>query len=130
MLLQVGCHLEKPLQNLKFNQLQEKKKDVSEKINEISPVGPVLGGQWYVNRFWFIQESNKDFYLEYEDGHIMRRLLAETEKANQSLNHKIIAVFEPGEVDWKLIQGEDKFFGQSLDLYEYSDELETWVKKN
>lgn len=105
-------------------------KDISEKINELSPVKPVLGGKWYVNRFWFIQESNKDFYVEYEDGHIMSRLLIETEKVGQGLTYKIIGVFEPGEVDWKLMEGEDKFFGQSLDLYEYSNELEMWVKKN
>jgi hypothetical protein len=102
-------------------------KDVSERINEISPVEPVLGGKWYVLRFWFIQDSNKDFYVEYEDGHIMRQILAKTD---QGLNHEIIGVFEPGEVDWELKQGEDKFFGSLLDLYEYNEELEAWIKKN
>lgn len=104
--------------------------DVSEKIAEISPEDPVLGGSWYVVRFWFIKNSNNDFYVEYEDGHIMRRLLLEVKEATEEINYKITAFFEPGEVDWQIKQGEDKFFGESLDLYEYSEELESWIKKN
>ena len=83
-------------------------KDVCERINDISPVNPVLGGKWYVLRFWFIQDSNKNFYTEYEDGHIMSKILAEAEKINEELTYKIFGVFEPGEVDWQLKQGEDK----------------------
>lgn len=105
-------------------------KDVSERINEISPIKPVLGGKWYVLRFWFLKNDNENFYVEYEDGHIMSKFLAEAKKKNETLNYAIIGVFEPGEVDWRLTEGEDKFFGQSLDLYEYSEELEKWIKKN
>jgi len=100
--------------------------DVSRKINEISPRKSVVGGTWHVLRFWFIQENNTDFYTEYEDGHIMSKVLLETENSN----YNIVAIFEPGEVDWKLIEGEDRFFGKSLDLYEYSEELNRWINKN
>jgi len=41
------------------NQLnrQEITKDLTKKINEISPVKPTMGGNWYVNRFWFAENS-------------------------------------------------------------------------
>jgi len=104
--------------------------DFSQKIGEVSPAKPVLGGSWYITRFWFIQESNKDFYAEYEDGHIMARVLIETEKNNTKLDYKVVAYFEPGENDWILKKGEDKFSGALFDLYEHSEELDQWIKKN
>jgi hypothetical protein len=104
--------------------------DVSKKIAKISPVKPVLGGKWRVNRLWFVQGSNENFYVEYEDGHILRRVLIMVKKKDDGLDYKVIAYFEPGEVDWELKDGEDKFFGSSLDLYEYNDELGKWIKKN
>lgn len=104
--------------------------DFPNKIAEISPIKPVLGGNWYINRFWFIQDSNKDFYVEYEDGHIMRQILVGVGKKNNQLEYKMIAYFEPGENDWVLKRGEDNFSGALLDLYEHSEELEKWVKKN
>lgn len=104
--------------------------DLSQKIGDISPAKPVLGGKWYINRFWFIRESNKDFYAEYEDGHIMAQILVEAEKKDGKLNYKVVAYFEPGENNWVLKKGEDKFFGSLLDLYEHNEELEDWIKKN
>jgi hypothetical protein len=104
--------------------------DFPNKIADISPTKPVLGGNWYINRFWFIQDSNEDFYAEYEDGHIMARILIEAGRNNSGLNYKVVAYFEPGENDWVLKQGEDKFFGEPLDLYEHSEDLGKWVKKN
>jgi len=104
--------------------------DFPNKIAEISPIKPVLGGNWYINRFWFIQDSNKDFYAEYEDGHIMARILIEAEKKNSGLEYKVIAYFEPGENDWVLKRGEDKFSGSLMDLYEYNDNLGRWIKRN
>lgn len=104
--------------------------DISKKIAEISPVRPVFGGKWRVNRFWFVQGSNENFYVEYEDGHILRQILVMAEKKDEGLDYKVIAYFEPGEVDWELKDGEDKFFGSSLDLYEYNEELGEWIKKN
>ena len=112
--------------------------DFPKKIADISPAKPVLGGSWYINRFWFIQNSNKDFYAEYEDGHIMRQILVEARKVypersrgeDDKLEYKVIGYFEPGENDWILKKGEDKFSGVLLDLYEHSEELGRWVKKN
>jgi len=104
--------------------------DLVNKIASISPAKPVLGGSWYINRFWFIKDSNKDFYIEYEDGHIMRQVLVEAGKKNGNLNYKVVAYFEPGENDWELKQGEDKFRGEILNLYEHSEELNQWIRKN
>ncbi|MFZ5559454.1 MAG: hypothetical protein ACOZAL_01520 [Patescibacteria group bacterium] len=109
---------------------EEVMKDCQMKIAGLSPVKPVLGGTWYINRFWFIKDSNKDFYVEYEDGHIMRQILVEAEKGDGKLDYKVAAYFEPGENDWILKQGEDKFSGSLLDLYEHSEELDQWIKKN
>jgi len=105
--------------------------DVVEKINKISPVEPVLGGSWHITRFWFVQDSNKDFYVEYEDGHILRQILLEAEKKNKDeIEYKVVGYFEPGETNWILKAGTNPFLGKSLDLFEYSQELGKWIKKN
>ena len=104
--------------------------DVAEKIGDISPVKPVLGGDWHVNRFWFVKDSNENFYVEYEDGHILRQVLLNTEKEEDKLNHKVIGYFEPGETTWVLEKGKDSFFGENLDLYEHDEESGIWAKQN
>lgn len=109
---------------------QEIMQDVVEKISEISPVKPVLGGDWYVSRFWFIKDNNENFYVEYEDGHIFRRVLLSAEKKEDKLNYKVIGYFEPGETTWARKKGEDPFFDRELDLYEYDNESGQWLKKN
>ncbi|OGZ32823.1 MAG: hypothetical protein A2V69_03285 [Candidatus Portnoybacteria bacterium RBG_13_40_8] len=109
---------------------EEIMEDCMVKISEMSPVKPVLGGKWHINRFWFIKSSNKDFYIEYEDGHIMGQILVEAGKKDGKLDYEVVAYFEPGENDWILKQGEDKFRGEILDLYEHSEELNQWIKKN
>jgi len=105
-------------------------RDIVEKIGNISPVKPVLGGSWFVTRFWFVKDSNENFYVEYEDGHILRRVLLKAEKKDDEIKYKIIGYFEPGETNWILKQGKDPFFGENLDLYEYDEESRKWVKKN
>ena len=109
---------------------QEIMRDVAEKISKISPVESALGGSWYVVRFWFIEASNENFYIEYEDGHIMRQVLLNIEKKNGDFRYKEIGYFEPGETNWALKKGEDKFIGNSLDLYERDIEFGYWVRKN
>ena len=104
--------------------------DAASRIAELSPVAPVLGGQWFAERFWFIQGSDKDFYVEYEDGHILRRLLLRTEPKDDRYQYKVAAYFEAGESDWVLKNGQDQQFGKSLDLYEYDENNKKWVKKN
>lgn len=121
-----------PNDNFQEEQLncQEIMKDVANKIGEISPEKPVLGGNWYVVRFWFISNSDKDFYVEYEDGHILRRMLLNAEKKNNEFNYDVVGYFEPGETTWELKKGEDPFFGETLILYEYNEETALWVKQN
>jgi len=109
---------------------EEMMDDFMKKIGEISPAKPVLGGSWYINRYWFPQGIDDGFYAEYEDGHIMREILVTAKKKDNQLDYEVNAYFEPGENDWVLKQGEDKFLGKSLDLYEYNEELGKWVKKN
>ena len=107
---------------------QEIMKDLSSKISQVSPVKPVLGGQWFIDRFWFA--TDKDFYVEYEDGHILRRILVKLEGSTDKPEYKIIGYFEPGENDWVLKQGQDTMFGKPLDLYEYDQIKKEWTKRN
>jgi len=46
------------------------------------------------------------------------------------LDYKIIGYFEPGENNWILKKGKDTIFNSNLDLYEYDDESDCWLKKN
>lgn len=112
--------------------------DLAQKIGEISPAEPVLGGKWYITRFWFADDSNA--YIEYEvvgflptaeeDGHIMRRMLVKVEGEQEKPEYKVIAYFEPGENDWILKSGEDTMFGKPLGLYEFDQEKQEWAKRN
>ncbi len=104
--------------------------DVAQTIAEISPVKPVLGGHWFVDRFWFVDGSDKDFYVEYEDGHILRQVLLEAQEKETGLSYQVAAYFEPGESEWTLKSGQDEQFSKNLDLYEFDDTLKSWVKKN
>ena len=104
--------------------------DVAQTISDISPVEPVLGGHWFVERFWFIKDSDNIFYVEYEDGHILRRVLLQAQEKETGLSYEVLAYFESGESDWVLKSGQDTQFGKNLDLYEFDDSLKSWVKKN
>lgn len=107
-------------------------KDVAAKIAQLSPVEPVLGGQWYVTRFWFIDGSYATFYVEYEDGHILRQILltADTSQAPQKLSYKVDAYFEAGESGWLLRSGKDQESTLPLILFEYDQTAGRWVRKN
>jgi hypothetical protein len=106
--------------------------DVAQKIGKLSPQEPVLGGHWFVDRFWFIDGSNNTFYVEYEDGHIMARLLltADTSQAPAKISYHQNAFFEPGESDWILKSGQDQTSGRALILFEFDQAKGRWVQKN
>ncbi len=105
--------------------------DVAARIGEISPVQPVLGGKWYVLRYWFIDGSYNSFYVEYEDGHIMSKLLLTADLSQMpAISYKVDAVFEPGESDWILKSGKDQTSGLPLILFEYDNNKNQWVQKN
>ena len=104
--------------------------DIASKIAQLSPAQPVLGGQWFVDRFWFVNGSDKDVYVEYEDGHILRRVLLAVSESGGSFKYTVAAYFESGESDWILKSGQDTQFGKNLDLYEYDEKKGEWVKKN
>jgi len=110
---------------------------VEENISEISPVKAVLGGTWYVTKFWTIEDENgvvddnaERFYVEYEDGHIMNKMLLDVFVDEFSISHEVKAVFEPGESDWNLIEGEDLEVGKNIYLYEKDSGSEKWIKIN
>lgn len=102
--------------------------DLATKIGALSPVKPVLGGIWHITRFWFADDRN--LYIEYEDGHIMGRILVAVSGAEEKPEYKVIGYFEPGENDWILKTGKDTMAGKELDLYEYNTDNKEWAKKN
>lgn len=106
--------------------------DVAKRIGELSPVEPVLGGKWYVLRYWFVDGSYSTFYVEYEDGHIMRKILltADLSKAPEKIGYKVDAYFEPGESDWVLKTGKDQKSTLPLILFEYVEAQKNWLQKN
>jgi len=106
--------------------------DVAAKIVQLSPAPPVLGGKWFASRFWFVDGSNNTFYVEYEDGHILRQLLlaADTSQAPEKISYAVKAFFTPGESGWVLQSGQDEMSGRNLILYEYDETAGRWVQKN
>lgn len=104
---------------------------VAQNISQLSPVEPVLGGSWHVNRCWWPKDQLevKDFYLEYEDGHILRQIIVRREIKDSQPEYKVMAYFEPGEDGWQLKDGHNTLFGQNLELYEYNPDSGEWEKK-
>jgi len=105
--------------------------DVAVKISELSPFESVLGGKWYVTRYWWpkLAINLGDFYVEYEDGHIMRQIILRPEKTDTQINYQLIAGFIDGEDGWELSQGENNLFGQELIGYEYDQPNGEWITK-
>ena len=105
--------------------------DVAARIGQLSPEAAVLGGQWYVLRYWLIGGSYSTFYVEYEDGHIMRKLLLTANLSKlPSISYKVNAVFEPGESDWILKTGQDQASALPLILFELDQATGRWTQKN
>jgi len=103
--------------------------DVAARIGQITSEKPVSGSQWQATRFWFVDGSYSTFYVEYEDGRAMRRMLlvADTSQAPQNIKYDIKASFIPGESDWVLKNGKDGQFGQPLILYSFDKNANSWV---
>ena len=96
-----------------------------EDITDISPKAAGVGVVWRVDRFWFVNDTNT--YVEYGDGKVQRQVLI---RKTSDTEYKILGYFEPGETGWDLIEGEDPYFGDKVDLYEYNLTLTEWVKLN
>ena len=101
----------------------------TQKINEVSPEPPVLGGKWLVTRFRFVDGNM--VYVEYEDGHIARAfLLTLTKTVAMAPDYRIVGFFEPGPLGYKLLAGEDSAAGQPQEIYEYNETVSKWIKVN
>jgi len=94
---------------------------ISAHLNELSLIKPVLGGSWHINRFSLIDESY--LYIEYEDGHIMGRLLLE----KQNNQWKMLASFKPGKDMWELASGKDSYSGAHVTIYEMDQNTRKWI---
>jgi len=107
---------------------QEVMESVTKNISNLSPVEPVLGGKWNTINFWFAENFN--FYVDYEDGHILRRLLVSIEGKTENPEYKIIGFFEPGDDQWILKEGKNPIFDKPLDLYGWDGIKSEWTKVN
>ncbi|TRZ80910.1 hypothetical protein D4R86_03620 [bacterium] len=88
---------------------------IVENITDLSPEKAILGGSWQVLRFEFVDANH--LYVEYEDGHILRRILIE----QLDNTWKILAYFKQGKDMWELISGKDIYFGAALIIYNKND---------
>ena len=101
----------------------------STKINEVSPEKPVSGGKWAVKRFRFVDASN--VYVEYGDGQVKRAFLLSLNKTVGTVpDYKILGYFEPGQLEYKLLAGEDPAKGKPQEIYEYNGDTKKWLKVN
>lgn len=101
----------------------------SGKINEIAPEKPSLGGTWHIIRFRFTGDNN--VYVEYEDGHNARAFLLTIDSSvGATPNYRIIGFFEPGQLEYKILAGENPYKGQPQDIYEFNETAQKWVKVN
>lgn len=100
---------------------------VGKNIASLSPEKPVLGGKWYVIRFWFVKDNIA--YVEYEDGHISREILVEGKESGGEADCRVIGYFEPGANEWILKDGDDPYFGKLRELYEWDDISKAWKKR-
>jgi len=80
-------------------------------IANLSPEKAILGGSWQVICFEFVDGDH--LYVEYEDGHIVRRILIE----RSDNKWKVLAYFKQGKDMWELISGKDVYFGAALVIY-------------
>lgn len=108
-------------------------KFISSNIQSLFSTKPVPEESLHVNRFWFAKNAaglDKTLvYAEYEDGHIMKKVLVEVDAAQIPFSASIKALFKAGEADWNIIQGEDLAFGKPLLLYEKDEKTGEWSKK-
>ena len=87
----------------------------TDNISNLSPEPAVLGGTWYITRFSLVDENH--LYIDYEDGHIMRRLLLE----KSDTDWKVLGFFQPGKDMWELVEGQDTYLGSPLTIYDMSE---------
>jgi hypothetical protein len=111
-----GAEIEAPKQTIE---------ELAEQISSLSPVDSEPGSSWKLKRVEFVDGDN--FYVEYTDGALQRRLLLRREPPEVKRRYKVVGFFRPGENLWKLVQGENPYFGTPVEIYEKNSEGE-WEK--
>lgn len=113
-----GAEIETPKQTIEA---------IGERIGSLSPVDSEPGSSWELERVGFVDGNN--FYVEYTDGALTRRLLLRRAAPKAKQDYKVIGFFRPGEDFWKLVQGENPYFGTPVEIYE-KNESNVWKKIN
>ena len=89
---------------------------VEKNIENITPYIPSPEAAWRILRFAFV--SDESAYVEYEDGHIVSRLLLRCIKLEGDIKCENVGLFEAENFAWKLVSGEDPFSEKVTQYYE------------
>lgn len=82
---------------------------ICENISNLASEDATMGGTWYVTQVEFADPNYA--YIEYEDGHDMRKILI-TYVIDPGFDSEVIAYFEPGDsATWDLVSGDDEASG-------------------
>lgn len=113
-----GAKIEAPIQTIEA---------VEASLSSLSPLDSEPGSSWKLERVEFVDGDN--FYIEYTDGALERRLLLRKQAPEAESRLKVIGFFRPGDDLWKLVQGENPYFGTPVEIYE-KNESDEWEKIN
>jgi len=94
-------------------------------FNELAPFPSNYEADWTINRFSFV--NNNNFYVEYNDGHALGRILVYCVKSDKAINCSRISYFAANNFIWEVDSGDDPFLGRFLQYYE-KDENKDWEK--
>ncbi|MFH1290643.1 MAG: hypothetical protein ABIH92_04510 [Nanoarchaeota archaeon] len=102
----------------------------AQQMNDLSPHETI--GKWFPVKFWFDRNDtdNQYVYIDYEDGHMMYRMLTEVLEVDNGLEFSIIGKFESGDEEWELTEGEDYLYGKVFDIYNWNPDTNHSVKVN
>lgn len=96
--------------------------EIEDQISDIAPEAPSVGGTWVVTRFEFADPHY--VYVDYEDGHDMRRVLLQY-GIGPGLDYEVLGYFEPGDyTDWELVSGDDEASSFSKTVFETGNSAE------
>ncbi len=89
---------------------------IEKNINNFAPYLPVEGEKWNVLRFGVA--TDRDYYVEAEDGHNLIRLLLSCQNFDGSFSCKRIADFVVDAFVWKIGNGEDSYAARKISYFE------------
>jgi hypothetical protein len=94
-------------------------------LDELTPFPSNNESEWAINKFSFV--NNNNFYVEYNDGYALGRILVYCVESKEAINCSRISYFAANNFIWEIDSGDDPFLGRFLQYYE-KDKDNNWVK--